>query len=278
MLTLALSSWSFHRQLPYYGRGNWSPPREGAEISILDFPGISATFGIADIEICQAHLASTDAGYLAEVRAAVERAGCRVINVPIDVGNLAEPDPEKREQEIASILPWIDAAHALGSPAVRVNTGRPGEMDEAQALQIVADGYRRLAAVCDQRDMYILLENHGGLSSSPAAIMQLLESVGAPNFRLCPDFGNFAPEVREEGLRAMLPHAFIVHAKIIDLDDAGHHGAFDLDRCVQIVAESGYSGALSIELEGTGDPYEGVRRARAYLTSHLQIAPIAQQV
>jgi sugar phosphate isomerase/epimerase len=269
MLTLALSSWSFHRRLPYFGKGSWSPPHDGPEISILSLPELSVELGITTVEICQAHLASTDPEYLADVGAAVEDAGCRVVNMPIDVGNLAEPSAEKRSAELAQILPWIDAANALGSPAVRVNTGRSDGMNEGEALRIVAQGYARLAAYCAERGMTVLLENHGGLSSTPEAIIELLALVDAANFRLCPDFGNFAPELREEGLRAMLPHAAMVHAKMMDFDEAGTHPAFDLDRCLNLVVESRYSGPLSIEFEGQGDPYEAVKHGRDYIAARV---------
>jgi sugar phosphate isomerase/epimerase len=269
MLSLALSSWSFHRRLPYFGKGSWSPPQQGPEISLLSLPDLSTALGITNIEICQAHLASTDPEYLAEVGAALEAAGCRVVNVPIDVGNLAEPSAEKRDAEIAQILPWIDAANALGSPAVRVNTGHSDGTNEGEALRIVAQGYARLAAYCAERGMTVLLENHGGLSATPEAIIELLALVDAANFRLCPDFGNFAPELREEGLRAMLPHAAMVHAKMLDFDESGAHPAFDLDRCLSLVLESRYSGPLSIEFEGESDPFESVKQARDYLVARV---------
>lgn len=269
MLTLALSSWSFHRRLPSYGVSTWTPPTDAQVMSLLSFPEVSASLGIADIEICQAHLASGRPEYLDEVRAALQAAGCRVVNVPIDVGNLSEPDPQQREVEIAAILPWIDAANILGSPAVRVNTGRSEGMDEEQALEIVAGGYRRLAVYCAERGMTVLLENHGGLSSTPEAILDLLSRVDAPNFRLCPDFGNFEPGLRERGLRSMLPYAAMVHAKMMDFDESGDHRAFDLGRCLDLVLESRYSGPLSIEFEGTGESLAAVKKGKEYLRSHL---------
>ena len=269
MLTLALSSWSFHRRLRSYRVDNWTPPKDGQVMSLLSFPDVSASLGITDVEICQAHLASSRPEYLDEMRAALQAAGCRVVNVPIDVGNLAEPDPGQRDAEIAAILPWIDAADSLGSPAVRVNTGRSEGMEEEQAVELVAGGYRRLAAYCAERGMTVLLENHGGLSSSPEAILTLLSRVDAPNFRLCPDFGNFPPELREHGLRSMLPHAAMVHAKMMDFDESGDHPAFDLGRCLDLVLESRYSGPLSIEFEGTGDSLAAVKQGRDYLRSHL---------
>jgi sugar phosphate isomerase/epimerase len=266
MITLALSSWSFHQLLRRFNVDSWSPHGSGKEISLLEFPSISTSFGISALEVCQAHLASTDTSYLERVCQALQDAGCRVINVPIDVGNLAESSPERRAEEIEMIMQWIDAARALGSPAVRVNTGTPTGEDEARVLEIVADGYRRLASFCGDRGMTVLLENHGGLSASPGVILDLLQMVDAPNFQLCPDFGNFPSEIRAEGLRAMLPHAAVVHAKVYDLDEGGAHRTFDLDACLQLVTESGYVGPLSIEFEGQGDPYGGVRRAKDHLT------------
>ncbi|GAC1524050.1 MAG: sugar phosphate isomerase/epimerase [Chloroflexota bacterium] len=270
MLTPALSSWSFHRRIRRFGKGTWFPDPAGGELSVLDFPQVSASLGITDIEICQAHLASAEPAYLATVRAAIEESGCRAINVPIDVGNLAEHDPTRRREEIEHILVWIDAAQRLGSPAVRVNTGAPRGIDQAQARQIVAEGYRELALACRERGMVVLLENHGGLSGSVDAIIRIWETVGLPSFRLCPDFGNFDPPTREEGLRRMLPHASVVHVKVMDIDENGRHEAFDLGRCLDLVVDSGYSGPLSIEFEGRGDEHQGIIRARDFVRSYLE--------
>lgn len=268
MLTLALSSWSLHRHLPSFDNGVPGHPEEEG-IPVVEFPGIAHSYGIGEIEICQQHLASTDPAYLTEVRGAVDAAGCRVINVPIDVGDLSQPDAATRDADLQLIEQWIDAAQQLGSPAVRVNTGHPGNQDEAEALRNVAAGYRRLAAYCAERGMTLLMENHGGLSAAPGAIMALVEAVDAPNFRLCPDFGNFAPAAREEGLREMLPHAAVVHAKVLDVDEQGRHSAFDLARCLELVRQSGYSGSLSIEFEGQGDERAGIATAQRLIQQYV---------
>jgi sugar phosphate isomerase/epimerase len=93
--------------------------------------------------------------------------------------------------------------------------------------------------------------------------------VGAPNFRLSPDFGNFAPEVRMEGLRAMLPHAAIVHAKVLDLDENGEHPAFDLAACFALLRQSGYAGPLSIEFEGKSDERRGIASAKQLIERYV---------
>jgi sugar phosphate isomerase/epimerase len=270
MLTLGVSSWSLHRHLPYFGGGSWSPPRAGEEIPVQAFPALAASYGIRQLEICQMHLASTEPAYLDAVRDAASRAGCAVVNVPIDVGNIAQAGSSRRAEDLAAIERWIDAAHFLGSPAVRVNAGHAVDGDDAAAaLGRSAEGFRRLATYCAERGMTLLMENHWGLTISPANIMTLYEAVNAPNFKLCPDFGNFPPESREDGLRLMLPHAAMVHAKVLDLDADGRHSAFDLQRCLDMVRESGYAGTLSIEFEGEGDQREGIATAKRLIAEHL---------
>lgn len=258
MLSLALSSWSLHRHLPYFGTGTWSPEQAGEEIAITAFPALAQSYGIAELEICQSHLVSDDPAYIAIVAEAVRAAGCRVINVPIDAAGLAQGD----QTALDLLRRWIDAAAALGSTAVRVNTGHLGALSEAEALANVVTGYRELAAYCADRQLSLLLENHWGLSAAPSMILAIYEAVGAPNFRLCPDFGNFAPEARTDGLRAMFPHAAIVHAKVLDVDEAGNHTAFDLAACFALLRESGYEGPLSIEFEGKGDERRGIATAK----------------
>jgi sugar phosphate isomerase/epimerase len=269
MLTLALSSWSLHRHLPYYGSGAWSPARSGEEIAITAFPAVAQSFGIASLEICQMHLATSDPSYIAQLRDAVRAAGCHVINVPIDVGNLSQADPGARAVDLRLIERWIDAAQALGAPAVRVNMGHAGDRPESEAFAAVVEGFRALAAYCADRRMTLLLENHWGLSATPSTILALLDAVEAPNLRLCPDFGNFAPDMRLEGLRLMLPRAAAVHAKVLDVDQEGDHIGFEFGQCCDLLRESGYAGLLSIEFEGKGDQRQGIAAGKRLIERYL---------
>ena len=87
-------------------------------------------------------------------------AGCRVVNMPIDIGDLAQTDPVARAANVPLIRRWIDAAAALGSAAVRVNTGRAGEQSESAAFANATEGYREVAAYCAEGRLTLLLENH----------------------------------------------------------------------------------------------------------------------
>ncbi|MCL4552116.1 MAG: sugar phosphate isomerase/epimerase, partial [Candidatus Marsarchaeota archaeon] len=229
-------------------------------------------YDIGQVELCQAHFESTKRNYLGRLRETVSRYDVRIINMPIDVGNISQLDRIKREQDLELITHWIDAAAYLGIPAVRVNSGHQPAGQEN--LDVTIDSYRTLVAYGKMVNCKILMENHGGISADPWNIEKIVYGVSSNWFRLCPDFGNFEPAVRYEGLQMMMPFTALVHAKTLDFDEQGQQTAYDYDRCMRIVAETGFQGPLSIEFEGKGDQYEGIAKSRDLLLPYIT-APIA---
>lgn len=212
--------------------------------------------GIADVELCQQHFARQDARYLDELIKGLEAAGGRCINMPVDTGNLGNPDLKARRHDLRVIEGWIAVAQYIGCPSIRVNTGHA---DDEGALERVAEGYIHLAEVGRRVGVSILLENHGGLSADFNNVMQLIERVGRDNLALCPDFGNFPEEERYDAIKEMLPYSSIVHAKY---NQPGAGGAeFDFARCAQVVKESTFDGPVSIEIGRHTDPWESIRTA-----------------
>ncbi len=61
--------------------------------------------------------------------------------------------------------------------------------------------------------MKVLIENHGGVSNQPEAILRIIQEVNSPNLRTSPDFGNFPPEERYDSLQKLAPYAFLIYAK-----------------------------------------------------------------
>ena len=263
MNTIALSSWSLHRHLPRRGKAPTATP-----ITLLDFIRIARErYNIGQVELCQMHFESTKHKYLDSIKAALGRYNVRAILMPIDVGNISQLDPVQREADIREVLRWIDAAAYIGIPAVRVNSGRQPEGKED--VQITIDAYRTLLSYGKMINCKILMENHGGISADPDNIAKIVQGVNSNWFRLLPDFGNFSPDIRYEGLLAMLPLAAVVHAKTLDFDAQGNQTAFDFDLCMRLVARSGYQGPLSIEYEGEGDQYEGIAQSRELLLRYV---------
>jgi len=205
---------------------------------------------------------------IAEVKAALEKYRIEVRNMPIDYGNISEPDESIRRADLAVIKLWIDVAAMLGSKGARVNTG--SQPDGMFDLSITADSYRELAEYAATKNVALVLENHHGMSADPDNIVKLFKMVDHPNFRICPDFGNFADDIRYEALDKIFGlDAMLVHAKTYDFNAEGGQDKFDFDRCMGIAKKHGYDGWYSVEFEGwTGDQADGIRRTIDMLKHH----------
>ncbi len=195
-----------------------------------------------------------------EIKSALEKYNIQVLNMPIDYGNISQLDKTARDADLSIIKIWIDVASMLGSKGARVNTGNQpkGVFD----LTITADSYRELAEYAATKNVALVLENHGGMSADPDNILKLFKMVNHPNFRICPDFGNFASEIRYEALDKIFElDPILVHAKTYDFNEQGEQDQFNFDQCMAIAKKHGYEGWYSVEFEGwTGDQPEGIRR------------------
>ena len=61
----------------------------------------------------------------------------------------------------------------------------------------------------------------------------------------------------------------LVIKKVKQIDDKGNETVFDFPKCVQTSKAAGFKGVYSIEFEGEGDPYEGVRKVVEELKRNL---------
>lgn len=183
-----------------------------------------------------------------------------VRNMPIDFGNISQLDADARKADLDVIKLWIDIAALLDCKAARVNTGK--QPDGTFDLSITADSYRELAAYAETKKVNLVLENHGGMSADPDNILKLFQMVNHPNFRICPDFGNFDPEIRYDALDKIFAlNPVLVHAKTYDFSETGSHDHFDFAKCMNTAKKHGYDGWYSVEFEGeTGDQPDGIRR------------------
>ncbi|MBS4196282.1 sugar phosphate isomerase/epimerase family protein [Lederbergia citri] len=195
---------------------------------------------------------------LDDVKAALEKHGVQVLNMPIDYGNISGLDEEKRKSDLEVIKSWIDVASYLGSKGARVNTGQQPE--DVFDLSITANSYRELAEYAETKGVALVLENHGGMSADPKNIIKLFEMVNHPNFRICPDFGNFDPDIRYEAIDMIFNNPILVHAKTYEFNEDGSHVQFDFEKCMAIAKKHNYDGYYSVEFEGPGDQREGVQK------------------
>lgn len=250
-MQISVSSWSFHNEF------------DAGRLDMVGFiKEARNTLHLDAIELVNWMAGGNSRERLQKLKNALLENRIKVVNVPIDTGNISEIDPIKREKDLAGIKEWMDAAAFLGSSFVRVNSGsQPAGKED---LAITVRSYRELADYARDKHMTLTLENHGGLSANPDYMLRVYKEVAHPNFRLCPDFGNFSKDIRYNALERVFDFASLAHVKSYSFHEDGSLAEYDLEKCIHIAKQHRYNGYLSIEFEGSADPYEGVMKtARA---------------
>jgi L-ribulose-5-phosphate 3-epimerase len=253
---ISLAQWSLHKTI------------FGGKLDNKDFAKTAKEeFQIRAIEYVNQFFKdkAEDKEYLAELKQRHEDLEVRALLIMIDgEGALGDADDAKRTKAVENHYKWVDAAKFLGCHSIRVNAQSTNDYEEAKKL--AADGLRRLSQYAAERDMNVIVENHGGLSSHGKWLAETIQAVGLKNCGTLPDFGNFYEYDRYQGVTDLMPFAKAVSAKSYDFDEEGNETKIDYPRMMKIVTSAGYNGWVGIEYEGNRlDEYAGIRATRDLL-------------
>lgn len=196
-------------------------------------------------------------------------------------GDLADTSVDDRDRAVENHKKWVDAAQFLGCHSIRVNTF--GANEPNQWHNAVVDGLTKLSKYAATKDINVLVENHGWLSSDADKLMAVISEVNLENCGTLPDFGNFCVkraegarwgECEEEypdiykGVELMMEKAKAVSAKSYDFDNKGFETRLDYERLLKIVKQSGYRGFIGVEYEGDRlSETEGIEATKNLLLS-----------
>ena len=187
------------------------------------------------------------------------------------------PDEATRRTDIEALKQWFYVARAVGSEAIRINSGAASP-DDTAAIDRITEGYRELADTAAHAGVYLLIENHGGASADPKNIQAFLQRVDSPWFKTCPDTANFTSGTWEEGMRIMAPQAYSCHVKVYQYSPDGAQNwtgrdgqvrSYDLRSSLQILRDAGYMGPLCIEAGAGATEAESGREAIRYVRDLL---------
>jgi sugar phosphate isomerase/epimerase len=233
------------------------------KMDIKDFAAhVAAKFNIRKIEPWSQHFRSTEAKYLEEFRAMVEKARGAVPNIAVDGEHSPYAmDPAERDRAVAFSKRWIDVAAAIGAPSVRTNIAEA--KDGKPDLERAADSLHRVAEYAGGKNVVVNLENDEPVSEDPFFLVQLIEKVNSPWLHANPDFCNTLATGKEEyaykGIEAMFRHAYsICHVKAMEKNEqTGQEYHVDMAKTFGILKRANYRGYCSMEFDSAGDPYAG---------------------
>jgi sugar phosphate isomerase/epimerase len=125
---------------------------------------------------------------------------------------------------------------------------------EPEKIRRCVTALRQLQPTLEALDLHIGIENHWGLSTHPETVVEIIRQAESPRIGTCPDFGNFTEtQDRYAGLQILASYAKHVHAKSYQFDRSGEETTIDFSRCLRILREANYDGAISVEFGGEGD-------------------------
>ncbi len=271
-LKLSLAQWSIHRAL------------EKGELKAENFAAIAKNdFGITAIEYVNGFYRdhATDVEYWKRMRATADSVGVTSLLIMVDEeGDLGNPNTEARKTAVENHYKWVDAASILGCHSIRINAFGEGSKEEVQVAMV--DALKQLGTYASAKNLNVLIENHGLYSSDGKWIAEVISQVNMPNVGTLPDFGNWctshkwgSTEAGKEctevydrylGVSETLPFARGVSAKSYSFNDVGDETIIDYTRMLQIVKDSGFTGYIGIEYEGSPlSESEGVVATKALL-------------
>jgi L-ribulose-5-phosphate 3-epimerase len=277
---VSLAEWSLNKGM--FKRGGAEP------LEHLDFAKIARSLDIGGIEYVNQMFfdKAEDKAYLGEMKSRQEGEGVKGLLIMCDrEGNLGDPDEAKRKQTVQNHLKWLDAAAFLGCHSIRVNAASDPKLSNDEQKKLAAEGLHALCVEGDKRGLFVVVENHGGLSSHGKWLTGVMTAADHPRVGILPDFGNFYTNRDNgelynpyQGLREFMPWVKqAVSAKAYDWDTGA--GKFytedrrepreitlDFERLIGIVVKAGYKGYIGIEYEGQKHTeIEGIKRTKQAL-------------
>jgi sugar phosphate isomerase/epimerase len=256
---LSLAQWSIHKMI----REDGVDPYTFAEkAKTWGFSGLEYVSQLYNPELSETNYSQEAmAAFVEKSNAEATKHGMENVLIMIDgQGNLAVNDEAERDETVEKHKKWVDAAAAMGCHSIRVNLN--GSMVPEEWKVSAVDGLTKLATYAKTKNINVLVENHGGLSSNGSLHVEVMKAVNLDNCGTLPDFGNFCVTRNDDnscneeydkykGVAELMPYAKAVSAKSNDFDEEGGAIGIDYTKMLQMVKDAGYTGFIGVEYEGS---------------------------
>ncbi|MBK5296841.1 MAG: TIM barrel protein [Vicinamibacteria bacterium] len=266
---LAVSSYSY-----WHFRGERTPIEH-----VIDD---AARVGFDGVEILHRQMPEEGAAYVNGLKQRAFRAGVDLVMLSIHQ-DFVTPDLAERQKDIDHTKRCLELAARLGIPSIRLNSGRwntiasfddlmkvKGEeppiagFTDNNAFDWVIESINACLPTAQKEGVAMMIENHWGLTTKVENVIRIHKAVNSPWLGVNLDTGNY-PEDPYPGITTLAPYASIVQAKTYY--GGGEWYTLDLDytRIAGILRTAGFSGWVSLEMEGKEDPATAVPKSYALL-------------
>lgn len=193
--------------------------------------------------------------------------------------NFVQPDPQERRKQVEHTHKCIEIAYELGVPCIRLNSGRWNtikdfdELMRQRGIEPILPGYteddgfnwcieatQQCLEKAEKCGVLLALENHWGLTRSPEGQLRIINAINSPWLGALMDTGNFLEDPYDK-LKQIAPKTVFVQAKTYEGGGEWYTLNLDYKRIARILADAGYKGYVSLEMEGKENPDTAVPKA-----------------
>jgi 3-oxoisoapionate decarboxylase len=255
-MKIGIDSYCYHR---YFGEVYPDQQDPGTRWTFLDFVRRAGELGVDGVSLESCFFPSLDAGFLGEVKAALDERGLERVLAWGHPDGLEAGRSEKAWREMNALIP---KASAMGAEIMRIVASSLMFRYEPHGPQIeaIVKMLKHSTKIAEDHGVVLAIENHIDYTSTE--ICEILERVGSPALKVNFDTGN-ALRMMENPVaaaRRLGPHVVATHTK--DVEACRHvppeewyffssvpvgTGLIDIPGVVRALKDAGYTGVLAVE-------------------------------
>jgi sugar phosphate isomerase/epimerase len=259
-LRLSLAAYSFRQYFNTNTKKRVAKPKgNGRQITIDDFVDYCADHGCDGAELTSYYFPesfSTD--YLIQLRRHAFLRGIAISGSAVGNNFTWAKGPE-RDKQVAHVKMWVDYCAILGAPHIRVFAGPSQDKDIPAAKKHCVEALEECGDYAGSKGIFLGLENHGGIVTEPADLLEIVHAVKCPWVGINLDTGNFHTDDPYADLAKCAPYAVNVQYKSQILRRGQKQKEpSDLARVVKILRDANYQGYFALEYEAPEDPWQAV--------------------
>lgn len=253
-MKLSLAGYSMRK----YMARNWPSPRKSkakAPMTIVDFVEFCGKLKLDGTEPTSYYFPRPLTNdFLVSLRKKIKSLGMAVSATAIG-NDFCLPEGKARDRQLKLCRQWIDYAAVLGAPSIRIFAGKvPKKGTEKDAIKQCQAGINECLKYAAKKKVALALENHGGITSTPAQMMRIMEGIEPSKyFGVNFDGGNFRTDDPYRDLAKIAPYAINAQLKMT-VTRKGKKEEADLKKTLQILKDAGYRGWVALEYEERKEP------------------------
>ena len=227
----------------------------------------AAKLGFDGVEILHRQMESESTEYVNNLKRRAWEQGLCIPMLSIHQ-DFVSPEASERQEGIDHTKHCLELSARLGSPAIRLNTGRWGTSEsfdalmeaggkedpiegytDEDALKWCIDSINECIPTAAETGVVMALENHWGLSSNIDNLIHIYEEVNSPWLQINMDTGNYVGDPYPQ-IEKLAPIASVIQAKTYYGGGVWYTLDLDYPRIAKIVKDAGFTGYISLEMEG----------------------------